>query len=76
MFNVDIGLKNGSILYNCSIFEEVVEGLEIKMVHIVDKNKIDEQFSKMPWGNNHRFIYFQNDSMNGKIPVMNVDWHS
>jgi hypothetical protein len=50
MFNVDIGLKNGSTLYNCSIFEEVTDGLRTKMVHLTDKGRIEEKFSKMPWG--------------------------
>ncbi|WP_440110153.1 hypothetical protein [Paenibacillus sp. QZ-Y1] len=75
MFNVDIGLKNGSILRNCSIFEEVVEDIRLKMVHITNKEKIEQQFSKMPWGNEHRFVYFQNEDMNGKVNVMNIDWH-
>lgn len=42
MFNIDISLKNGSILRNCSIFEEVVEELRVKMVHIADKEKIEQ----------------------------------
>lgn len=76
MFNVDIGLKSGSILRNCSIFEEVVERLGVRMVQVTDKEKIEQQFSKMPWGNEHRFVYFKNEDMNGKVNVMNIEWHS
>lgn len=73
MFNVDIKLKNGSVLYNCSIFEEVVNELKTEMKYIAEENRVKEQFSKMPWGNEHRFVYFQNESMNGKVNVVNID---
>lgn len=43
------------------------------MVHVTDKGKVEQQFSKMPWGNEHRFVYFQNEDMNGKVNVMNVE---
>lgn len=76
MFNVDIGLKNGSVLRNCSIFEEVVDRLSVNMIHITDKDKIKQQFSKMPWGNENRFVYFQNEDMNGKVNVMNIEWYA
>ncbi|MWV44826.1 hypothetical protein GRF59_14490 [Paenibacillus sp. HJL G12] len=76
MFNVDIELKNGSILCDCSIFKEVVEENRIEMKYIDNEDEARSQFSKMPWGNEHRYVYFQNESMNGKVNVMQVRYYN
>ncbi|MBT2759972.1 hypothetical protein [Paenibacillus sp. ISL-20] len=75
MFNVEIELNNGSILYDCSIFKEVVEENRVEMKYIESEEEIRDQFSKMPWGNEHRYVYFQNASMNGKVNVMQIRFY-
>ncbi|MGG0754945.1 hypothetical protein [Brevibacillus laterosporus] len=65
---VDIVLKDGTKLSNCSIYNEGVNG----EAPIQNVKELKKKFQVYPWGNESRNIPFQTAMMQGYIPVTNV----
>ncbi|MGG0793760.1 hypothetical protein ABE137_07110 [Brevibacillus laterosporus] len=65
---VDIVLKDGTKLSNCSIYNEGVNG----EAPIQNEEELRKKFQVYPWGNECRSIPFQTTMMQGYIPVTNV----
>lgn len=63
---VDIELKDDTLLKDCTIFEQ---GNNEIYFHINDSDNINEQFRPMPWGNEWRYVHFQNNFLYGHIRV-------